>query len=56
MKRIFLGSVAAMTLVASAQAADLPRKTYPKAPPAPSASNWTGFYLFGGAGKGPGED
>jgi outer membrane immunogenic protein len=52
MKRIFLGSVAAMTLVASAQAADLPRKTYPKAPPAPSASNWTGFYLFGGAGYG----
>jgi outer membrane immunogenic protein len=52
MKRIFLGSAAAVTLVAFAQAADLPQKAYTKAPPVAAAANWTGFYLFGGGGYG----
>ncbi|RTL49689.1 MAG: autotransporter domain-containing protein [Bradyrhizobiaceae bacterium] len=52
MKKIFLGSVALMALAASAQAADLPRKAYTKAPAPTPVYNWTGFYLSGGGGYG----
>jgi outer membrane immunogenic protein len=48
---IVLTAVAAFT--GSALAADLPARTYSKAPVMPEAVyNWTGFYIFGGAGGG----
>lgn len=53
MKKILLGSVALVALgTASAFAADLPARTYTKAPayvPAP-IYNWTGFYIGGHIG------
>ena len=53
MKKILLGSVALIALgTASAFAADLPARTYTKAPayvPAP-IYNWTGFYIGGHVG------
>jgi outer membrane immunogenic protein len=53
MKKILLGGVALMALgTASAFAADLPARTYTKAPvyaPAP-IYNWTGFYIGGHVG------
>jgi outer membrane immunogenic protein len=53
MKKILLGSVALVALsTASAFAADLPARTYTKAPayvPAP-IYNWTGFYIGGHVG------
>src|ERR1700760_2641906 len=39
--------------VQAASAADLPARTYTKAPPPPApVYSWTGFYIFGGAGGG----
>ena len=52
MKRIFLGFVVAIAVTASAQAADLPQRAHTKASPVPATSDWTGLYLFGGAGYG----
>ena len=52
MKKILLGSVALIALGTSAFAADLPARTYTKAPayvPAP-IYNWTGFYIGGHVG------
>jgi outer membrane immunogenic protein len=53
MKKLVLALTAVAALSGSALAADLPARTYSKAPayiePTPS---WTGFYLFGGAGGG----
>ncbi|MEW6642787.1 MAG: outer membrane protein [Pseudomonadota bacterium] len=52
MKKILLGSVALIALGTSAFAADLPARTYTKAPayvPAP-IYNWTGFYIGGHLG------
>ena len=52
MKRVFLSAVALTVLAAPAFAADMPARTYTKAPvyaPAP-IYNWTGFYIFGGGG------
>ncbi len=53
MKKILLGTVALIALgTASAFAADLPARTYTKAPayvPAP-IYNWTGFYIGGHVG------
>src|SRR5215471_11341865 len=53
MKKILLGSVALIALgTASAFAADLPARTYTKAPayvPTP-IYNWTGFYIGGHVG------
>ena len=56
MKRILLGTVAMVAFAAPAFAADLPARTYTKAPaytpPEQVVYNWTGFYIgghFGGA-------
>jgi outer membrane immunogenic protein len=38
--------------IGSASAADLPARTYSKAPAPIVAPSWTGFYIFGGAGGG----
>ena len=53
MKKVVLAVAAVAVLSGSALAADLPARTYSKAPTViePTAS-WTGFYLFGGAGGG----
>jgi outer membrane immunogenic protein len=52
MKKMLLGSVALLALGTVANAADLSAR-YTKAPPAVApASNWTGFYIFGGGGYG----
>ena len=45
-----LTTIAAMTV--SASAADLAARPYAKAAPIVVAPNWTGFYIFGGAGGG----
>src|SRR5665213_2909517 len=53
MKKLLLGTVALMAFAAPAHAADLPARTYTKAPAysAPEAIyNWTGFYLGGHIG------
>jgi len=53
MKRLPLALSAVALSAGSALAADLPARTYTKAPPpAVVAPNWTGFYVFGGAGGG----
>lgn len=52
MKKFLLGTVALLALGASASAADLPARTYTKAPPPAPVMNWTGFYIFGGGGYG----
>jgi outer membrane immunogenic protein len=53
MKKLIIALTAAAAFSGSAFAADMPARTYSKAPvmPAP-VYNWTGFYLFGGAGGG----
>jgi outer membrane immunogenic protein len=38
--------------IQAASAADLPARTYTKAPPPAPVWSWTGFYIFGGAGGG----
>jgi outer membrane immunogenic protein len=53
MKRLLLGTVAMIAFAAPALAADLPARTYTKAPAytAPEAVyNWTGFYIGGNIG------
>jgi outer membrane immunogenic protein len=52
MKRLVLALVAAAALCGTAVAADLPARSYSKAPALVAAPSWTGFYLFGGAGGG----
>jgi outer membrane immunogenic protein len=53
MKRILLALTAVAALTGSALAADLPARTYSKAPViVPPAYSWTGFYIFGGGGYG----
>ena len=53
MKRLLLGTAAIIAFAAPAVAADLPARTYTKAPAytAPAAVyNWTGFYIGGNIG------
>jgi len=53
MKKILIGTVASIVMAAPAFAADLPPRTYTKAPvyKAPQAIyNWTGFYIGGHLG------
>jgi outer membrane immunogenic protein len=53
MKKLLLGAVSMVALAAPAAAADLPARTYTKAPvyTAPQAVyNWTGFYIGGNVG------
>jgi len=53
MKKLVLALTAAAAFTGSAIAADLPARTYSKAPaPVAPAYNWTGFYIFGGGGGG----
>ena len=53
MKKLLLGAAAVIAFAAPAFAADLPARTYTKAPAytAPQAVyNWTGFYIGGHVG------
>ncbi|MDU6804070.1 MAG: porin family protein, partial [Bradyrhizobium sp.] len=53
MKRVFLSAVALTVLAAPAFAADMPARTYTKAPvytPPQAIYNWTGFYIGGHLG------
>jgi outer membrane immunogenic protein len=53
MKKVVLALTAVVAFSGSAFAADLPARSYTKAPVAPEpVINWTGFYIFGGAGGG----
>ena len=55
MKKLLLGAAACIAFAAPAFAADLPARTYTKAPAytAPEAVyNWTGFYIGGHIGAG----
>ena len=53
MKKLVLALTAVAAFTGSALAADLPARTYTKAPMMPEpVYNWTGFYVFGGAGGG----
>jgi len=52
MKKLVLALSAVAAFTGSAIAADLPARTYTKAPPPAPLYNWTGFYIFGGGGFG----
>jgi len=53
MKKLALTLTALAAFTGSAVAADLPARTYTKAPVvAPVVPSWTGFYIFGGGGGG----
>jgi len=53
MKKIVLALTALAAFTGSALAADLPARTYSKAPAVVApVYNWTGFYIFGGGGGG----
>jgi outer membrane immunogenic protein len=52
MKKLVLALTALAAFTGSAVAADLPARTYSKAPAPVMAPNWTGFYIFGGGGGG----
>jgi outer membrane immunogenic protein len=52
MKKLGIALIAAAAFSGSAFAADLPARTYTKAPVMVQTPSWTGFYLFGGAGGG----
>jgi outer membrane immunogenic protein len=53
MKKLLLGAAALMAVAAPAYAADMPARTYTKAPvytPPQAIYNWTGFYIGGHLG------
>ncbi len=51
MKRLFLGTTGLLAMVAAATAADLPARTYGKAPAMVAAAyDWSGFYLGANGG------
>src|SRR5216683_807493 len=52
MKKLVLALSAVAAFTGSALAADLPARTYTKAPMMAPVYNWTGFYIFGGGGYG----
>jgi outer membrane immunogenic protein len=52
MKKLAIALLAAAAFSGSAVAADLPARTYTKAPPMAPVYSWTGFYIFGGGGYG----
>jgi len=52
MKKLLLALTAVAAMTGAASAADLAARPYVKAPMAPVAPSWTGFYIFGGAGGG----
>jgi outer membrane immunogenic protein len=52
MKKLALTLTALAAFTGSAVAADLPARTYTKAPVIAPVPSWTGFYIFGGGGYG----
>src|SRR5258708_7826833 len=52
MKKLLLALSAVAAFTGSAIAADMAPQAYTKAPAPVMAANWTGFYIFGGAGGG----
>ena len=52
MKKLVLALSAIAAFTGSAIAADLPARTYTKAPEVAPVASWTGFYIFGGVGGG----
>ena len=52
MKKLVLALTAIAAFSGSALAADLPARTYSKAPVYEPIPSWTGFYIFGGGGGG----
>ncbi len=52
MKKLVLALTAIAAFSGSALAADLPARTYSKAPAYEPLPSWTGFYIFGGGGGG----
>ena len=59
MKKFLLGTLGLVAMVAPAFAADLPARTYTKAPPPVMPApiyDWTGFYIGGNAGWGDAHD
>jgi outer membrane immunogenic protein len=52
MKKLVLALAAVAAFSGSALAADLPARTYSKAPVIEPTPSWTGFYFFGGGGGG----
>jgi outer membrane immunogenic protein len=52
MKKLVLALSTIAAFTGSALAADLPARTYTKAPEIAPVASWTGFYIFGGAGGG----
>jgi outer membrane immunogenic protein len=52
MRKLVLALIAVAAFSGSALAADLPARTYSKAPMVELPPSWTGFYFFGGAGGG----
>lgn len=52
MKKLVLALTAVAAFSGSASAADLAARPYTKAPMMAPVANWTGFYIFGGAGGG----
>src|SRR5882757_3927542 len=52
MKKLVVALTALAAFTGSASAADLAARPYTKAPEMAPAYNWTGFYIFGGAGGG----
>ncbi|SDS28892.1 outer membrane protein [Bradyrhizobium canariense] len=52
MKKLLLAVTAVAAFSGSAFAADLPARTYTKAPVMAPTPSWTGFYIFGGGGGG----
>jgi outer membrane immunogenic protein len=52
MKKLAIALIATAGFAGSAFAADLPARTYTKAPVMVETPSWTGFYIFGGVGGG----
>src|SRR3954452_19164465 len=52
MKKLVLALTAVAAFSAPAVAADMAARPYTKAPAGAANYNWTGFYIFGGAGGG----
>jgi outer membrane immunogenic protein len=52
MKKLIIALTVVAAFTGSASAADLAARRYTKAPMMAPVYNWTGFYIFGGAGGG----
>jgi outer membrane immunogenic protein len=52
MRKLLIAAAVTAFSAGAALAADLPARTYTKAPMMAPVMNWTGFYIFGGGGYG----